>query len=84
MVVMGRFLNHNTVAANEGPGGTEEEGRREREMGVVHQFTYYTHNQGPHSQAAVPHVVAVAAITLFLVPKRLLSFPWKIKRILSL
>jgi len=53
-----RFLNHNAVAANEGSG------EKDREREIVHQYPYYTYHQGPHSQAAVYHVVAVAVIAV--------------------
>lgn len=54
--------------ANEGSGENEIERDCKTEMGVVHQFPYYAHNQGPHSQATL-HIVVAAAITISLPTK---------------
>ena len=83
-------LNHR---ANEGSGENKIERDCKTEMGVVHQFPYYAHNQGPHSQATL-HAVVAAAITIYLPTKltyswqlqlfSLLLLPWKIKTKVSL
>lgn len=68
MPVMGRFLNHNTVTANEGSREHERERQSERDGGCSFISILFSYNQGTHSLGIVLHVVAVAPITIFLIP----------------